>query len=176
MDFLELAKKRYSCKKFDASKKVEKDKLEKILEAGQVAPTAKNSQPQRIYVMESEESLKLVDSLTPCRYGAPVALVVAYSTDEEFTYPGGKYRSGVEDASIVATHMMLMAASLGIDSCWLNFFDPDKAAEALNLPDNEKVVLIMDLGYAAEGTSPLPNHEKTKTMDELVSYRYTRER
>ena len=53
MDFLELAKKRYSCKKFDTSKKVEKDKLDKILEAGQVAPTAKNSQPQRIYVMES---------------------------------------------------------------------------------------------------------------------------
>ena len=171
MDFLELAKKRYSCKKFDPSRKLEKEKLEKILAAGQVAPTAKNSQPQRIYVMESDDALKIVDSITPCRYGAPMALVVTYNSDEEFTYPGEKYTSGAEDASIVATHMMLMAAFLGVDSCWLNFFDPDKAAEILNLPDNEKVVLIMDLGYAAEGTSPLPNHEKTKAIGEFVSYR-----
>ena len=77
MDFMELAKKRYSCKKYQPDKAVEKEKLNKILEAGQVAPTAKNSQPQHIYVMESEEALKLVDNLTPCRYGAPVVLFLA---------------------------------------------------------------------------------------------------
>ena len=171
MDFMELAKKRYSCKKYQPDQVIEQEKLDKILAAGQVAPTAKNSQPQHIYVMQSEEALKLVDSLTPCRYGAPVVLAVTYDSNQEFTYPGEKYTSGAEDASIVATHMMLMAAAEGVDSCWLNFFDPDKAAEAMKLPKNEKVVLLMDLGYAAEGTRPTPTHEKTKPIEELVSYR-----
>ena len=170
MDFLELAKKRYSCKKYQPDKAVEKEKLDRILEAGQVAPTAKNSQPHHVYVMQSEKALKIVDGLTPCRYGAPTVLVVTYNSDEQFVYPGEKYTSGEEDASIVTTHMMLMATSLGIDSCWLNFFDPDKAAEALNLPKNEKVVLMMDLGYAAEGTRPTPTHEKTKPIEELITY------
>lgn len=171
MDFMGLAKKRFSCKRYQPDKPVEKDKLDKILAVGQVAPTAKNSQPQHIYVMQSEEALKVVDSLTPCRYGAPLVLAVTYDCNQEFVYPGEKYTSGIEDASIVATHMMLMAAAEGVDSCWLNFFDPDKAAEALGLPANEKVVLLMDFGYAAEGTRPTPTHEKTKPLDELVSYR-----
>ena len=171
MDFMELAKKRYSCKKYQPDKAVEKEKLDRILAAGQAAPTAKNSQPQHVYVMQSEEALKLVDSLTPCRYGAPVVLVVTYDSDQQFVYPGEKYASGAEDASIAATHMMLMAAAEGVDSCWLNFFDPDRAAEAMKLPEKEKVVLMMDLGYAAPGTRPTPTHEKTKPIDELVSYR-----
>lgn len=170
MDFFELAKKRYSCKRYQPDKAVEKDKLDKILAAGQVAPTAKNSQPQHIYVMQSEEALKIVDSLTPCRYDAPLVLVVTYDSKQHFTYPGDKYTSGEEDASIVATHMMLMAAAEGVDSCWLNYFDPDKAAEAMKLPENEKVVLMMDFGYAAPGTRPTPTHEKTKPLEELVTY------
>ena len=170
MDFLELAKKRYSCKRYQPDKAVEKDKLDKILAAGQVAPTAKNSQPQHIYVMQSKEALQIVDSLTPCRYDAPLVLVVTYDSRQQFTYPGDKYTSGEEDAGIVATHMMLMAAAEGVDSCWLNYFDPDKAAEAMNLPENEKVVLMLDLGYAAPGTRPTPMHEKTKPLEELVTY------
>lgn len=169
MDFLELAKKRYSCKRYQPDKRVDQDTLAKILEAGQVAPTAKNSQPQHIYVMQSEKALKLVDELTPCRYGAPVVLAVTYDSKQQFTYPGDKYTSGEEDASIVATHMMLMAAALGVDSCWLNFFDPDKLAEALGLPENEEVLMLMDLGYAAEGAGPLPNHGSRKALTDTVS-------
>ena len=171
MDFLKLAQARYSCKKYDPEQKVPQEKLEKILRAGQLAPTAKNSQPQHVYVMQSEEALQLVDSLTPCRYGAPVVLAITYDTQQEFVYPGEKYASGVEDASIVATHMMLAAAAEGVDSCWLNYFDPDKAAAAMQLPENEKVVLLLDLGYAAAGVRPTPTHAKTKSLEELVSYR-----
>lgn len=170
MDFLKLAKDRYSCKKYNPDKKVPQELLDKILRAGQLAPTAKNSQPQHIYVMQSEDALQLVDSLTPCRYGAPVVLVVTYDQQQEFNYPGDKYSSGAEDASIVATHMMLAAAAEGVDSCWLNFFDPDKAAEAMKLPENEKVVLLLDIGYAADGVRPTPMHEKTKSIEELVTY------
>ena len=170
MDFLKLAKDRYSCKKYNPDKKVPQELLDKILRAGQLAPTAKNSQPQHIYVMQSEDALQLVDSPTPCRYVAPVVLAVTYDQQQEFNYPGDKYSSGAEDASIVATHMMLAAAAEGVDSCWLNFFDPDKAAEAMKLPENEKVVLLLDIGYAADGVRPTPMHEKTKSIEELVTY------
>ena len=67
---------------------------------------------------------------TPCRYGAPICLVVAYDKNHTFTYPGERMNSGIEDAAIVATHLLLGAANAGVDSCWVNFFDPDKLANA----------------------------------------------
>lgn len=114
--------------------------------------------------------MQKIDAATPCRYSAPICLVVAFDRNHTFTYPGGKRNSGVEDASIVATHMMLAAANEGVDSCWLNFFDPDKLAEALELPKNEEVLMILDLGYAAEGVEPLPNHNSRKPLSETVAY------
>ncbi len=167
MDFTELVRRRYACKKFDG-RPVDPAQLGAILEAGRLAPTAKNLQEQRVYVAQSPEALAKIDALTPCRYGAATVLVVAYDTTEVYTYPGEKYSSGVEDAVIVATHMMLAAAAQGVDSCWLNRFDPDKAAEAFGLPKNEAVVMMLDLGYAAEGAGPLPNHSLRKPLEETV--------
>ena len=169
MEFKEVIKARYSCKKY-SDKPVEKEKLEAVLEAGRLAPTAKNLQEQHIYVLQSEEALAKVDAVTPCRYGAPTVLLVAFDKKNVFTYPGGKRDSGVEDASIVATHMILAAADEGLDSCWLNFLDPEKAAEVFGLPENEEVLMFLDLGYAAEGTGPLPNHASRKPLAETVSY------
>lgn len=169
MEFREVVKNRYSCKKYD-SKKVEREKLEAILEAGRLAPTAKNTQEQHVYVIESEEALAQIDKATPCRYGAPTVLAVAFDKNNVFTYPGGKRDSGIEDASIVATHLMLAAYNEGIDSCWLNFFDPEKLAEELGLPENEEILMLLDLGYAAEGAGPLDNHNSRKPLSETVSY------
>lgn len=128
MDFLDLARKRYSCKKY-SERHLEDDKLQTILEAGRLAPTAKNLQEQHIYVATSPRALSVVDECTPCRYGAPTVLIVAFDKNNVYTYPGGKRESGIEDASIVATHLMLAAASVGVDSCWVNCFDPDKLHE-----------------------------------------------
>ena len=169
MEFKEVIKNRYSCKKF-SNTQVEKEKLTAILEAGRLAPTAKNIQEQHIYVLQSEDSLAKIDSVTPCRYGAPTVLVVAFDKNLVFTYPGDKRDSGVEDATIVATHLILAAADEGVDSCWINYFDPDKLAQVLGLPENEEVLMILDLGYAAEGTGPLANHENRKALDETVTY------
>ena len=169
MEFKEVLKARYSCKKY-SDRQVEKEKLEAILNAGRLAPTAKNLQEQHIYVVQSPEVLAKVDSVTPCRYGAPTVLVVAFDRTNVFTYPGGKRDSGVEDATIVATHMILAAADEGVDSCWVNFLDPEKMAEVLGLPENEEILMIMDLGYAAEGAGPLPNHGNRKELSETVSY------
>ena len=169
MEFKEVVKNRFSCKKF-SSRKVEPEKLTAILEAGKLAPTAKNLQEQHVYVVQSEQMLAKIDGVTPCRYGAPTVLVVAFDKNNVFTYPGGKRDSGVEDASIVATHMILAAADEGVDSCWINFFDPEKMEEALGLPENEEILMLMDLGYAAEGAGPLPNHSSRKEPEETVSY------
>ena len=169
MEFKKVIKDRYSCKKY-SERKVEHEKINAILEAGRLAPTAKNAQEQRIYVVQSAEGLAKIDANTPCRYGAPTVIVVAYNKNEMFYYPGGKYDSGAEDATIVATQMILAAADEGVDSCWLNFFDPDKLARELNLPENEVIVMLMDLGYAAQGAGPLANHDNRKALSETVRY------
>ncbi len=169
MEFKEVIKNRYSCKKY-SDKPVEEGKLQAILEAGRLAPTAKNLQEQRVYVLKSEEALAKIDKVTPCRYGAPMVLVVAFDRTNVYTYPGEKRTSGVEDATIVATHMILAAADEGVDSCWLNRLDPDELAKELGLPENEEILMVMDLGYAAEGAGPLANHFSRKSLSETVSY------
>ena len=169
MEFKEVIKTRYSCKKY-SDRKVEKDKLTASLNAGRLAPTAKNLQEQHVYVVQSPETLAKIDAVTPCRYGAPTVLVVAFDKNNVFTYPGGKRDSGVEDATIVATHMILAAADEGVDSCWINFLDPEKLAAELGLPENEEVLMVMDLGYAADEAGPLPNHMSRKELSETVSY------
>ena len=167
MEFREIIRKRCSCRKFDG-RPVEREALTAILEAGRLAPTAKNLQEQHIYVIESAEGLAKVDSITPCRYGASTVIAVAFDRRNVFTYPGGKHDSGAEDAAIVATHMMLAAEDEGIASCWVNFFDPDEAAKALELPDNESLLMLLDLGYAAG--RPSSAEKGRKPLAETVSY------
>ena len=166
MDFKDVIKSRYSCKKY-SSRPVEEETLVRILEAGRLAPTAKNLQEQHIYVATRPETLEIIDAVTPCRYGAPMVLVVAF--DKENVYTGGKRQSGVEDAAIVATHLMLAAADEGVDSCWLNCFDPDRLHAMLGLPGNEEILMLLDLGYADEEGKPLPNHFSRKPLSDTVS-------
>ena len=170
MEFSEVIKNRYSCKKYDSSKAVPAEKINAVLEAGRVAPTAKNLQEQKIYVIQSEQMLAKVDEATPCRYGAPVVVCVAFNKNNVFTYPGNKRNSGVEDATIVATHMILAAYNEGVDSCWINFFDPEILAKKLDLPEDEEILMLLDLGYAANGAGPLENHSKRKPVSETVKF------
>ena len=169
MEFKEVIRERFSCRKYSA-KEIEREKLDAVLEAGRMAPTAKNLQEQHIYVVQSEEVLAKIDRVTPCRYGAPTVLVVAFDKNNVFTYPGGKRDSGVEDASIVATHMILAAADEGLASCWINFFEPEKMAAELGLPENEEVLMMLDLGYAADGVKPAPGHTARKPLNDTVSW------
>lgn len=169
MEFYDVIRDRYSCKRFDGTRP-SKEELEQILEAGRLAPTSKNLQEQHIYVLESNEALDTFDKVSPCRYGAPLVLVVAFDSTNTYVYPGGKRNSGVEDASIVATHMLLAVRNVGVDSCWVNRLDPDVLASELGLPENEVVLMALDLGHAAEGTTALPNHSKRKPLAETVTY------
>ncbi|MBR2281981.1 MAG: nitroreductase family protein [Spirochaetales bacterium] len=169
MDYMETIRSRYSCKRY-CDRQISKEQLDAILEAGRVAPTAKNTQEHRVYVVQSAEGIAKVDSVTPCRYGAPTVLVVTYDKTQAFVYPGNVYNSGAEDATIVATQMILAARAVGVDSCWVNRFNPDEVSKALDLPENEVVVMIMDLGFAADGFEPLPNHFNRKPLEETVRY------
>ncbi|MBQ6653962.1 MAG: nitroreductase family protein [Erysipelotrichaceae bacterium] len=169
MEYREVIRKRYSCKKYQ-SKQVEESSLAAILEAGRLAPTAKNLQEQHIYVVHSPENLARLDQGTPCRYGAPTVLVVTYDRNNVYTYPNGDHDSGAEDATIVATHMILAAADEGVDSCWINRLDAQVIKEQLGLPENEEILMLMDLGYGTEEAGPLPNHTNRKPLEETVSY------
>lgn len=169
MDFSKVIKDRFACKKF-SDKKIEDEKLSAVLEAGRLAPTAKNLQEQMIYVIKTDTSLAKVDKITPCRYGAPIVLAVAYNKDNVFTYPGGKRDSGAEDATIVATHLMLAAKNEGLESCWVNFFNPDDAGKELGIPENEEILMLLDLGYPADGAKALENHFSRKDISETTKY------
>lgn len=170
MEFMELAKKRFSVRKY-SDKVVDKEILEKILEGALVAPTAKNQQPQKIYVLQSAEVLEKLDELTHCRYGAQTVLLFVYNEDEEWKNPLEEgIHSGVEDVSIVATHVMLRAAELEVDTTWCNMFANSKLEEVFGLPKNERSVLIMPVGYRTDDTVPSPMHEQTKTVGEMVEY------
>lgn len=169
MEYMDVVKERYSCKKYD-SRPIEKEQLDAILQAGRLAPTAKNLQEQHVYVLQSEQALAIIDEVTPCRYGASTVLVVAFNSKDVYTYPGGKRDSGIEDATIVATHMLLAAKNAGVESCWVNNFDPQVFKEKLNLPAQEEILMIMDLGYPAEGVGPLANHANRKSLEQTVTY------
>lgn len=170
MGFLELAKDRYSVRSF-SSQAIEQEKLDLIIEAALIAPTAKNNQAWRCYVLRSEEALAKVNELSRCIYGAPVVLLFTYSKEEEWKSPFEEgVHSGVEDASIVATHAMLEAWELGVQSLWVNLFPNSETEKAFGLPESERSVLLMPLGYAAEGSEPSPRHALSRPADELVSY------
>ena len=128
-------------------------------------------QPQRIYVIQSKENLEKLDTLTHCRYGAGTVLLFTYNTDEDWKNPKEKgVRSGIEDVSIVATHIMFAATELGVDTTWCNYFANSELEKAFNIPQNEKSVLIMPIGYRAEDSVPSPMHEKKKDISETVKY------
>lgn len=169
MEFTKVITERSSCKKYDGQK-ITDAQLKEILEAGRMAPTAKNLQEYHVYVCQSEKALQMIDEVTPCRYNAGTVLIVAYDKTNVYTYPGTTRSSGTEDASIVATHLMLGAKNAGVESCWLNCFNPDKLAELMNLPENEEILMLLDLGYAAEDAVMNPNHGIRKSVEETTTY------
>lgn len=170
MEFKEVVKARYSCRSY-IDRQVSEEALKAILEAGRLAPTAKNLQEHHVYVLQSEEALAKVDAWSHCRFGAPTVLAVTYDKNNVYTYPGSNRQSGIEDAAIVATHMMLAAKDEGVDSCWLNAVHMDELHEALGLPENEDIVMLLDLGYASlEGLKPAWRHFERKPLSETVTF------
>ena len=169
MDFLNLAKKRYSCRSF-LKKKVEKEKIEKILEAGRVAPTAVNFQPQRILVLDDEEKRSRLNECTKYGWGAPIVMVICYDKTISWKRQYDNKDEGIVDASIVATHMMLEIQDLGLGTTWIGSFDPEKVREIYKIPENLEIISLMPVGYPAEDAKPSSSHEKRNSMEEMVCW------
>ena len=168
MTFQELAHARYSVRSFK-DVPVEEEKLNQILEAGRIAPTACNNQPQKIYVAKSEASRKKLASVCRCIFGAPVILVVCYDRDRNWKNPlQPGYMSGETDAAIVCTHMMLQAFELGIGSCWVGYFNAKDVSEVLGLPDNLTVSALLPLGYPGENAEPAPLHTQYRNFADTI--------
>jgi len=147
MSFEKLIRERFSVREFKKNP-VEREKLDKILQAGSIAPTARNQQPQRIKIIKTAQELAKIDECSPCRFGAPLVLLICYDkTACEITL------SGETDLGIVVTHMVLQAWELGIGSCWVHWFDRQKIRELFDLPDNFVPVTLLPLGYTACDTS-----------------------
>ena len=169
MTFLELAKARYSVRSFK-NQPIQEEHMKRILEAGHVAPTARNCQPQKIYIVSSEDAKKKLASVCPCTFDAPVILVICYDRTRDAKsklMPG--YAFGETDAAIVCTHMMLEAAELGVGSCWVGYFNADQVSQILGLPENVTVSALLPMGYPAEDAMPAPRHTQYRELNDIVS-------
>lgn len=168
MKFIELAKERYAVRAYKDTP-VEQEKIDLILEAARLAPTACNNQPQKIYVVKSAEKREALAKVTPCTFGAPVIFVVGYDNDRSakgMIYDAHDF--GDTDAAIVCTHMMLEAWEQGLGSCWVGYFNEEKVRAALGLPENVRVRDLLPVGYAAENATPAAMHTKYRAMSDMV--------
>lgn len=166
MDFFELINKRYSVRAYQ-SKPVEKEKLQKVLEAATLAPTAANKQPFRFFVIHTqgrESELKRI-------YGrewfckAPLVICACSVISEAWTRMDGKNYADV-DTTIAMDHLILAAADQGLGTCWVAAFDPSAAREFLRLSKDEEPVAFTPLGYPADELKP----KKRKALSSIVRY------
>lgn len=169
MDFASLAAARYSLRKF-SDQPVEAEKLNLILEAGRKAPTAHNCQPQRIFVLQSQEALEKADRCAGCHFNPPMMLVVAYDPAVAWNREYDGKNHGEIDAALAAAHMMLQAADLGLGTTYVGWFDPAKLLEAFPEMQGLTPIALLPLGYPAEGAHPARLHNDRKPLEELVQY------
>ncbi|MCT8975200.1 nitroreductase family protein [Clostridium sp. CX1] len=169
MDFLGLAKRRYSVRKYQG-KKVEEEKLMRILEAGRVAPTGANTQPQRILVIKEKEGLEKL-SKSANVYGAPVAIITCVDHSAVWKRPFDKKKISDIDVTIVTDHMMLEATAQGLGTVWICYFDPQVIKKEFNLPESFEPVNILAVGYAeGEAASPDRHDKARKPLEDIVFY------
>ena len=169
MRFLELARARYSVRKF-AETPVEEEKLETVLQAGACAPTAKNMQPQRIFVLKSGEAVEKIRGITRCAFNAPVVLLICGDTGAGWVNPFNGRNSTEMDCSIVTTQMMLQAQELGLGTTWVCWFDTEAVKKAFDLPAEIEPFALLPMGYPAADCLPSPMHASRKSQEETVKY------
>lgn len=167
MDFLELTHSRFSVLEYD-HKKVEQDKIDRIIEAAIAAPTACNYQPQKILIIDNDELRGKLQDVVPSKYYVPVAFLVCYNRETCWTRPMDGKTSGDIDAAIATTHMILEATELGLGSIWVMYWDPQKMKHAFNLTENLEPVALLIAGYKAADANPRAGHIKRKSTEEIL--------
>lgn len=168
MQFSELVKKRYSVRAYK-SDPVEDDKLQQVLEAARLAPTAANRQPFRFIVIHTagreEELRRIYDRHWFVQ--APVVICACGIPDQGWVRRDGRSYYDV-DVAIAMDHLILAAADLELGTCWIGAFDQTAAREVLGLPDDVEPVVFTPLGYPSDQPKP----KKRKPLDELIRYEH----
>lgn len=169
MDFEKIITDRYSVRKFK-NEHLPQEVIDKILNMGHKAPTGCNYQPQRILVLNTDESIEKLRECTKCHFNAPTAMLVCYNKDESWKRPYDGAMSAGVDAVIVATYLMLAAQNEGVGACWVMHFKPQAMKEQFNIPDNIESAALLVMGYPAEDAKPLDLHFKNRPIEETVIY------
>ena len=166
MEFLELTRRRYSVRAYKPDE-VEDEKLQAVLEAARLAPTAVNYQPFQIIVIHTKGREKELNRIYPAEWfvQSPIVICVCAVADEAWKRRDGKNFMDI-DATIVMDHIILAATDLGLGTCWIGAFYPAAAKEILNLPEGVEPVVFTPLGYPADE----PRTKRRKDISELVRY------
>lgn len=166
MEFLELTKKRYSVRAYKSTP-VEYDKLEEVLEAARMAPTAANRQPFQLIIIPTEgreeELLRIYNKSWFVQ--APVVICACGITSESWVRQDGKNYCGV-DVAIAMDHLILAAADLGLGTCWVGAFNPEEARKVLKIPDELEPIAFTPLGYPDDQ----PRDKIRKPIEEIIRY------
>jgi len=164
--FMELIRKRYSVRSYK-TKPVEDEKLQRLLEAACLAPTASNRQPFQLIVVHTQgkeaELRRIYDR--PWFVQAPLIICACGIPNEAWVRSDGKSYCDV-DVAIVMDHLILAATELGLGTCWVGAFDPVAAREVLGIPDHVNPIAFTPVGYPADQL----RMKKRKPLAELVRY------
>ena len=165
MTVLDSIRRRYSCRAYH-DKSIEQDKLDSILEAARLAPSAKNTQDWRFVVVTDRDTKSRVAGTTnrPEVFEKAGAIIAACSNSDEIMRCGQAI--GPIDVAIALEHICLQAADLGLGTCWIGSFDSDKVRQILAIPEDIAIIELMALGYPAD-SKPEPKREP---MEKIVCY------
>ncbi|MGI5848354.1 MAG: nitroreductase family protein [Candidatus Cryptobacteroides sp.] len=165
--FLSLVEKRYSCRKFK-SQPVSDVKINRMLEAARLAPTASNKQPVHVWAVTSETALERLRAVHPL-FGAPMAFMVGCKPDEAWVRSFDGKNGAETDAAIIGTHLMLCAADLDLGCTWIGAFDPVKLAKAFPETAGYEITALFAVGVPASDATPSERHSQRKSMEEFVT-------
>lgn len=169
MDFKQLITERYSVRNFKPEH-LPQEVVDKILEAGHKAPTGCNYQPQRILVLNTDESIAKLKECTKSHFNAPTAMLICHNKEESWIRRYDGALSSPVDAVIVTTYMMLAAQNEGIGTCWVMSFNPAMMRETYNIPDYIEPVALLVMGYPSDDAKPLDMHFINRPIDENIIY------
>ena len=168
MQLLELMRSRHSIRGY-SSRKVEKEKLDYVIEAFRVAPSAKNIQPWHLIVVNNRDTInRLVPVCNNQTFigEAPIVIVVIGDEKNAFGRMGGYASSLFVDIGIALEHLILAAWEKGLGTCWVGAFTEEEIKKILNVPEDLRVVAITPLGYP----DTKPKNKGRKSVREIVHY------
>lgn len=168
MDFIELARQRWSCRSF-SDQPVEPEKIGQIVEAARLAPTAVNFQPVHVWVLKSPEALEKIKQTTHSYFGAPVVFLVGSKPEEAWTRRFDGHSGADIDAAIIATYLMNEATDLGLNTLWVGSFDPALVHALFPETVGFDLVAMIHAGYAAPDAAPSPRHSIRKATEDFAT-------